>query len=140
HPTSIPSRRHPAFVPMMRVLFPLDGSEPAYRALETAMRTLPTPASVQATVLVVLQDFRGAPPDLLEMFKDDPHNELFATAECAEQVFREVRRRLGPVRIQWRTATGKPHREILAAAKDHDLLVMHATSHGGRKARGSHRL
>lgn len=142
--TSAKPKAYPASKPAkpVRVLFPLDGSEPAYLAMEKALRVIPRDVPLEATVLVVLQDFKGAPEDIVRMFEEDPDDEVFPTEDSALAVFREMRRRVGPLagRAKFRIVQGKAGREILAAAQDHDLLVMHATTRGGFLSRGSHRL
>lgn len=146
-PAKAPAKRKasPASKPSskpVRILFPLDGSEPAYQAMEKALRVIPHNTAVETTVLVVLQDFKGAPADLVRMFEEDHDDEVFPTEDSAREVFREMRRRVGTLAADatFRLAHGKAHREILAAARDHDLLVMHATTRGGLLSRGSHRL
>jgi nucleotide-binding universal stress UspA family protein len=104
-----------------------------------AVRMMP---DAQATVLVVRQDFDGAPEDVVRMFEADTEDEVFPTAASAREVFQEMRRRIGAIapKARYKVAKGNVRKEILAEAANHDLLVMHATSRGGVLARGSHRL
>ncbi|MFO1533623.1 MAG: universal stress protein [Thermoplasmatota archaeon] len=126
----------------VRVLFPLDGSEPAYEAMAKALRVIPADAEIEATVLVVMQEFKGASEDMVRRFEEDTDDEVFPTTDSAAQVFHELRRRVGALapQVRFKVAKGNVRREILGEAANHDLLVMHATSRGGSLARGSHRL
>jgi nucleotide-binding universal stress UspA family protein len=126
----------------LRVLFPLDGSEPAYNAMEKALRMLPPSSTIRATVLVVMQDFKGAPEDMVKIFEADTDDEVFPTKDSANQVFVEMKRRVGKMgpKVKFKVATGNVKDEILTEAAEHDILVMHSTSRGGSRARGSHKL
>jgi nucleotide-binding universal stress UspA family protein len=123
----------------LKVLFPLDGSEPAYAAMQKALAMMPM---AKATILVVMQDFKGASEDMVKQFEEDEDDEVFPTQDSAWQVFKEIRRRISAEvpQVSFKLAKGRADREILAEAAHHDLLVMHATSRGGLRARGSHRL
>ena len=114
----------------LRVLFPLDGSEQGYAGLDRALELLPA-SSIHATLLVVLQDFRGAPEDMVGMFEDDVDDEVFPTEDSGLLVLRQATKRLREkgVKMTLKLAKGKIAREILAEAGNHDLLVMHRGTH-----------
>ena len=60
----------PARMSELKVLFPLDGSEESYACLEKALGYLPV-EGFHATLLVVLNDMRGASEDMVKQFEDD---------------------------------------------------------------------
>lgn len=126
--------------PRLRVLFPLDGSEESYAGLAKAF-TILSPQNVDATLLVVMQDFRGAPPGEIAKFELDLDDEVFPTESSALLVMRQATHRLREmgVRLKFKTATGRVGPQILAEALSHDLLVMHRRV-GKRTAAGAARL
>jgi hypothetical protein len=126
--------------PRLRVLFPLDGSEDSYLGLEKAFGILP-PSNVDATLLVVMQNFKGAPPEEIEKFEQDLEDEVFPTEGSALYVMRTATQRLRDmgVRLKFKTARGRVANEILSEVPNHDLLVMHRRA-GKRTAAGAARL
>lgn len=117
----------------MRVLFPLDGSERGYKAMEAALDLLKA-SPVKATLLVVLQDFDGAPEEMVKDFEEDTEDEVFPTEESAVVVLRQATKRLRRKGIEMTLKTGKGDiaREIIAESGNHDLLVMHSMAPTGR--------
>lgn len=123
----------------LRVLFPLDGSDESYACVEKALALLPA-AGFHATLLVVLQDFRGAPEDMVKQFEEDTQDEIFPTEDSALAVLRQATKCLRErgAKTTLKLAKGNIRKEILAEAATHDLLVMHRlrgrTSFGGAAA------
>lgn len=113
-------------LPHLRVLFPLDGSEESYLCLEKSFSFMPS-SNVEATILVVLQDFAGAPEEMIKQFEEDTEDEVFPTEDSALVVLRNATRRLREkgVKLKLKMAKGNVKKEILAEAPHHDLLVMH---------------
>ena len=111
----------------MKVLFPLDGSERAYQAMEAALELLKG-STVQATLLVVLQDFTGAPEDMVKAFEDDTEDEVFPTQESAIVVLKQATKRMRRkgLEMKLKMAQGDIVKQVIAESKAHDLLVMHS--------------
>ncbi|MEK6975757.1 MAG: universal stress protein [Candidatus Thermoplasmatota archaeon] len=112
----------------MKVLFPLDGSERAFQAMEAALDLLHG-SQVQATLLVVMQDFRGAPEEMIKEFEDDTEDEVFPTQESAIVVLKQATKRMRRkgLEMKLKMAQGNIVKQIIAESKEHDLLVMHST-------------
>jgi nucleotide-binding universal stress UspA family protein len=112
----------------MRVLFPLDGSERGYAAMEAALDLLQA-GSVQATLLVVLSDFQGAPPEVVQEFEEDTEDEIFPTEDSAGVVLRQATQRVRRKGLEMRlkVAKGNVVKEIASESANHDLLVLHST-------------
>lgn len=111
----------------MKVLFPLDGSERGFASMEAALDLLQgTP--VQATLLVVLHDFKGAPEEMVKEFEQDTEDEIFPTEDSAAVVLKQATKRLrrkGLV-MTLKMAKGNIVKEIIAESAHHDLLVIHS--------------
>lgn len=112
----------------MKVLFPLDGSERAFKAMEAALDLL-RGSQVQATLLVVMQDFEGAPEDMIREFEDDTEDEIFPTEASAIVVLKQATKRMRRkgLEMKLKMAQGNIVKQIVAESKEHDLLVMHST-------------
>ena len=112
----------------MRVLFPLDGSERGFASMEAALDLL-QPSQVDATLLVVLHDFKGAPEDLIKEFEEDTEDEIFPTEESAVVVLKQATRRLRRkgLKMKLKMAKGNIVKEIIAESAHHDLLVIHSS-------------
>lgn len=115
--------------PELRVLFPLDGSQESYAGLQQALTYLPADG-FHATLLVVMNDMRGASEDMVKQFEDDVDDEVFPTEDSALVVLRQATRSLREhgVKLTLKIAKGNVRKEILAEAGGHDLLVMHRRS------------
>lgn len=111
----------------MRVLFPLDGSERGYAAMEGALDLLQA-QTVQATLLVVLSDFKGAPPEMVQEFEEDTEDEVFPTEDSAAVVLKQAAQRVRRKGLEMRlkVAKGNIVKEISAESASHDLLVLHS--------------
>lgn len=112
----------------MRVLFPLDGSERGFNAMEAALEML-QPQQVEATLLVVLHDFKGAPEELVTEFEEDTQDEIFPTEESAAVVLRQATKRMRRkgLTMRLKMAKGNIVKEIIAESAQHDLLVIHSS-------------
>lgn len=122
----------------MKVLFPLDGSERAYRAMEAALELLKG-STVQATLLVVLQDFTGAPEEMVKAFEDDTEDEIFPTQESAIVVLKQATKRMRRkgLEMKLKIAQGDIVKQVIAESKGHDMLVMHSKRAEGFQLRSS---
>ena len=122
---------------MTRVLFPLDGSERSFRAMDKALDVLKG-APAQVTILVVRQEgFDHAPPEVIEKFEADMEDEIFPTEQSAVEVFRHATARVRKRGIQLRLkiVKGSVMREIVNETRNHDLMVMHSMAKWGKLAR-----
>ncbi len=112
----------------MRVLFPLDGSERGFASMEAALDLLKG-TTVQATLLVVLHDFKGAPEELVQEFEEDTEDEIFPTEDSAVVVLKQATKRLRRkgLEMKLKMAKGNIVKEIIAESANHDLLVIHSS-------------
>lgn len=111
----------------VRVLVPVDGSDATLRAIENGLPRLASPARV--TLLVVRdQKFLDMPEDAREHLEWDDEDEIFLREDEAnaalDKAAAKAEGRKG-VKIHREVVTGDPLEEILKAAADHDVLVMH---------------
>lgn len=122
----------------MKVLFPLDGSERAFKAMEAALDLL-RGSQVQATLLVVMQDFEGAPEDMIKEFEDDTEDEIFPTEASAIVVLKQATKRMRRkgLEMKLKMAQGNIVKQVIAESKEHDLLVMHSKRAKGFQLRSS---
>lgn len=111
----------------MRVLFPLDGSERGFASMEAALDLLKG-MSVDATLLVVMHDFKGAPEELVKEFEDDTQDEIFPTEDSAVVVLKQATNRLRRkgLKMTLKVAKGNIVDQIVAESANHDLLVIHS--------------
>jgi nucleotide-binding universal stress UspA family protein len=116
-------------LPIRTILVPIDLSDESYRALEFA---LPLAQRFGATVHVV-HVYEGARQ--LSSIATAPG--LFSDGEIARRVSKEARRRGGgaPHPRNCHVRSGKPFREVVAAAEElkADLIVIATHGHGGLK-------
>lgn len=112
----------------MKVLFPLDGSERAFAAMEQALEVL-RGSQVQATLLVVMHDFSRAPEDIIKTFEEDTEDEIFPTEESALVVLKQATRRLRRkgLEMKLKMAQGDIVKQIIEESREHDLMVIHST-------------
>lgn len=112
----------------MRVLFPLDGSERGFASMEAALDLL-QPQQVDATLLVVMHDFKGAPEHMVKEFEDDTQDEIFPTEESAVVVLKQATKRLRRkgLKMKLKMAKGNVVKEVIAESAQHDLLVIHSS-------------
>lgn len=112
----------------MRVLFPLDGSERGFASMEAALDLLKG-TTVQATLLVVLHDFKGASEEMIQEFEEDTQDEIFPTEDSAVVVLKQATKRLRRkgLEMKLKMAKGNIVKEIIAESAHHDLLVIHSS-------------
>ena len=112
----------------MRVLFPLDGSERGFASMEAALDLLKG-TTVQATLLVVLHDFKGAPEEMVQEFEEDTEDEIFPTEDSAVVVLKQATKRLRRkgLEMKLKMAKGDIVDQIVAESAHHDLLVIHSS-------------
>lgn len=122
----------------MKVLFPLDGSERAFKAMEAALDLL-RGSQVQATLLVVMQDFEGAPEDMIKEFEEDTEDEIFPTEASAIVVLKQATKRMRRkgLEMKLKMAQGNIVKQVIEESKGHDLLVMHSKRATGFQLRSS---
>ena len=111
----------------MRVLFPLDGSERGFASMEAALELLKG-TTVEATLLVVMHDFKGAPEEMVKEFEDDTQDEIFPTEDSAVVVLKQATARMRRKGLKMKLQVGKGNivDQIIAESAKHDLLVIHS--------------
>lgn len=112
----------------MKVLFPLDGSERAFQAMEQALDVL-RGSQVQATLLVVMQDFSGAPEEIVQTFEEDTEDEIFPNEESALVVLKQATKRMRRkgLEMKLKMAQGNIVQQVIDESREHDLMVIHST-------------
>ncbi len=113
---------------MARILFPLDGTDDSYDAIDAGLRAL-APGPHDVTLLAVRMDgVDGAPPDLVRIWEEDHDDRLLPTDHACLEVLEEGARRCTPHGVEPRLLEreGKVIDEIVSESQDHDVLVMHA--------------
>jgi nucleotide-binding universal stress UspA family protein len=115
----------------MRALFPLDGSEASFQALDRGLALLKGLSHLEATVFNVMQEgfeSAGDPAYVAETFEADEGDEVFPTEASSQRVLAKaigIAKRHG-LQVKAKGEVGKPVEEILREAAHHDLLVLHA--------------
>jgi nucleotide-binding universal stress UspA family protein len=116
----------------------MDGSTESLDALARGLALL---GEKQATLFVVVdKSMAQAPKEVVEEFAADEKDEVFPTDESALAVLRDARKRVPKgVKLSLKIARGNVAAEIVKESAGYDVLVMHASKHGGffRKA-GAH--
>lgn len=123
--------------PVVKALFPLDGSETTYRTVEKGLQLLRGDPSSSATFLVVLaKNVRDMPPEAREHLEFDDEDELFIRDDEAKAVLNraiEIAKKARFTNAKGIAIAGKVRDVILAEAKRHDLLVMHGLRRSERE-------
>lgn len=125
-----------AFSRRMRALFPLDGGEASFQALDKGLTLLRGLPKLEVTLFNVMQEGFEEPTDpefVQETFEADEQDEVFPSEASSQRV---LARALGiakehGIAAKAKGEMGRPHEEILQEAQHHDLLVMHAPSPSG---------
>lgn len=113
---------------MIRVLIPLDGTEASLRVIDGAI-TLLGSDRIDVSLLVCQPDqFKGAPEDLVEILEEQASHGIVASAQHLRAVEADgmARCEMHGVTPNLLESHDTPLTAILAAAKDHDVLAMHA--------------
>lgn len=114
---------------MVKALFPLDGSDATYAAVEKALKILGGNREASATFLVVLsKNVRDMPAEAREHLEFDDEDELFIREDEARTVLNraiEIAKRVKFASAKGIAVAGKVREVVLAEARKHDLLVMH---------------
>lgn len=115
-------------MPEVRVLVPVDGSEATLRAVGNGIKHIATPARV--TFLVVMdKKFLDMPKDAREHLEWDDEDEIFLREDEANAALDAAVAKAEGVKglkVHREVVKGDPLEEILTAARDHDILIMHA--------------
>lgn len=128
---------------MTKALFPLDGSDATYEAVERGLKLLGAAKDHQATFLVVVSKaFRDMPADAREHLEFDDEDELFVRDDEAKAVIAkatEIAKRAKFANVKGQVVVGKVKEAIIKESAKHDLLVMHALQEdeAAEKRRGS---
>lgn len=114
---------------MVRILFPIDGSEATYRTVDRALQLLKPQKESSVTFLCVLsKGLRDMPEDAREYLEFDDEDEIFVRDDEAQAVLRkaeEIAKRHKVPAVASITRQGRVMSAILEEAKKHELLVMH---------------
>lgn len=129
----------------MRVLVPLDGSEPSFAALDRGLALLKGTPKLQVMVFNVMQEgfeAAGDPQLIEETFEKDATGEVFPSEASSQRVLArgiEVAKRHG-LQVTAKGETGRFLDEILREAAHHDVLLLHAMSGSNLRdaLKGSH--
>jgi nucleotide-binding universal stress UspA family protein len=114
----------------MAVLVPYDGSEPAQRAVEHAVREMSDEPIVLLRVIEAADGSLEAGLDLIkEAIKERRKEGAAALSEELSELIEEA-----DVEFEIETAVGKPAREIVAFAEANDISHVVIGSHGRKGA------
>lgn len=123
----------------MRVLFPIDGSESTYKAVEQGLRIIGTSKGASATFLVVLSKaLREMPPEAREYLEFDDEDEVFIRDDEAKAVLdraAQIANQQKFSKFKTLALEGRPKETIVRESAKHDLLVMHAMRRSEREDR-----
>ncbi len=114
----------------MKVLCPLDGSERSIQAMRRGVAMLAGCAPKVTLLGVQHAGFENAPEDIVEGFEEDQEDEIFPTRESCQEMLEAAAKGL-PVKPRLVVVEGNVVKEIIAAAEDHDILLMHALNKSG---------
>lgn len=124
-------------MPPVKALFPLDGSDATYSAVEGGIKILKDHKDSQATFLVVVsKHLREMPEEAVEHLKYDDEDELIIRDDEAQAVLKravEIAKLQQFARVNGKVIAGKVYDAILEEAKSHSVLVMHRLSRDERK-------
>jgi len=113
----------------LRALFPLDGSQATFDAVERGLAKLASAKDAQATFFIVLaKNVKNMPPDAREYLEEDEEDELFLDEEEAARVIEKaqaIAKRVAFGKTAGKIVEGVPYDAILKEARSHDILVMH---------------
>ncbi len=116
----------------LRALFPLDGSEPTYKAVEGALQRLAQMKDAEATFMVVMsKHLKEMPEDAAEYLKYDDEDEVFIREDEAKGVVEKaaaIAKKHKIAKTSTKMVVGKVYDAILHEAQNHDVLVMHRLS------------
>lgn len=112
-----------------KALFPLDGSEQTFKAVETGLQVLSGVKDAQATFLVVIsKKLRDMPASAREHLTDDDDDEVFIRDDEAQEVIdqaKAIAKKAKFAKVEGKIAIDDVKRAILAEAGKHHVLVMH---------------
>lgn len=113
----------------VRALFPLDGSEPTYKAVERGLERLANMKDAQATFLVVAsKHLREMPEDAAEYLKYDDEDEVIIRDDEAKAVLDKagaIAKKHKFTKFEAKMLVGRVYETILSEAKRHDVIVVH---------------
>ena len=114
---------------MVKILFPIDGSEATYRTVERALKVLkPGKESTVTFLCVMSKGLRDMPEDAREYLEFDEEDELFLREDEARAAIKKAEDIAKKQQINGTkplVREGRVTDVILEEAKKHDLLVMH---------------
>ena len=126
----------------LRVLVPLDGSQRSFDALRGALKVLAGKPGVRVTLFnVVNEGLEEAEDPRVEEFDLDEEDEVFPNEAASSRMLAKATSICKAERAESveRTVKGNVYESILAACREHDLLVMHVLDESQlkEKLRGS---
>jgi len=114
---------------MVKILFPIDGSEATYHTVERALKVLkPGKESTVTFLCVMSKGLRDMPEDAREYLEFDEEDELFLREDEARAAIKKAEDIAKKQQINGTkplVREGRVTDVILEEAKKHDLLVMH---------------
>lgn len=120
---------------MTQILCPLDGSPRSMAAVVDGLSRFAGKDAKVTLFCVQHEGFEEASEDLVEMFDEDEHDEVFPTKESAQRMLDDVAAKLAKVGIKAGTKVdkGNVRKRILKEAKKgkYDLVIMHRLDRSG---------
>lgn len=114
---------------MPKILFPIDGSEATYDAVDRALKLLKPGKDSAVTFLCVLsKKLRDMPADAREYLEFDDEDELFLRPDEAKTALakaEDIARKLKIPNVKSVILEGEVEDVIRGQCRTHDLLVMH---------------
>ncbi len=115
---------------MVKILFPIDGSEATYRAVDRALGILkPDKTSTVTFLCVMSKGLRDMPEDAREYLEYDDEDELFLRDDEAKAAIKKAediaKKQKVAAKVVPLVRDGRVTDVILQEAKKNDLLVMH---------------
>lgn len=115
---------------MVKILFPLDGSEATYKTVDRALAILkPDKASTVTFLCVMSKGLRDMPEDAREYLEFDDDDEIFVREDEAKAVIKKAeeiaKKQNVAAKLIPLVCEGRVTDMILAEAKKNDLLIMH---------------
>ncbi|MBI4393656.1 MAG: universal stress protein [Euryarchaeota archaeon] len=119
---------------VLRLLFPLDGSERSFAAMERALILFKATPGLQVTLFNVMQKgFETAPETTVEEFDEDEGDEIFPTEDSSLRMLAKAQAvcKKHGVAANEKAVKGKVADEIIRETASHDVIVMHSLDRKG---------
>lgn len=119
---------------VLRALFPLDGSDRSFVAMERALILFKGTPGLEVTLFNVMQKgFETAPEETVAEFDSDEDDEVFPTEQSSLRMLSraaELCKKHG-VAAREKVVKGRVSDEIIRETASHDVVVMHSLDRKG---------